>query len=203
MLDNFYELKRKFTFISTFFLVLVGAIIASTTSLLVVHRSNKAVPLYENYDDFITRGPKIHTAFVSDAPIVSGQVLGADARSELIKDYLKKYESPLHPYAEYIVKVADRYGVDFRLITAIAQQESNLCKKIPSETFNCWGWGIHSKGTLGFSSFQEGIDIVTKGIKDNYLSKGYKTPNEIMSKYTPSSDGSWANGVTAFMQEMQ
>jgi hypothetical protein len=89
------------------------------------------------------------------------------------------------------------------LTTAIAQQESNLCKNYPDGTYNCWGWGIHSQGTLGFSSFTEGIELVTKGLKENYIDKGYLTPETIMTKYTPLSNGSWANGVSKFLSEME
>ena len=95
-------------------------------------------------------------------------------------------------------------GMDFRLITAIAQQESNLCKIIPPRTYNCWGWGIHSEGTLGFDSYEEAIDAVTLGLKENYFNKGLTTPDTIWPKYTPSSpDGAWAKGVNQFMAEME
>ena len=104
--------------------------------------------------------------------------------------------------AEFIVATSDKYGLDFRLTTAIAQQESNLCKYIPSGSYNCWGWGIHSRGTLGFASYDEGIDIVSRGIKSEYIDKGYVEPLDIMSKYTPLSNGSWAEGVTKFLSDM-
>jgi len=99
--------------------------------------------------------------------------------------------------------MADKYGLDFRLTTAIAQQESNLCKKTPAETYNCWGWGIHSKGTLGFEDYPHGIETVSRGLRKEYLDKGYLTVEDIMSKYTPLSNGSWAMGVSTFMAEMQ
>ncbi|MFH0943120.1 MAG: hypothetical protein V1810_03020 [Candidatus Beckwithbacteria bacterium] len=138
------------------------------------------------------------------------EVLGAftysvksdDAIPEIIKSYLKQYNSPLLPYADYIVTSSRRYYIDPRLIVAIAQQESNLCKKIPSDSHNCWGWGIHSQGTLKFSTYKEAIDTVTQGLAQNYLGKGLITPEEIMGIYTPLSDGSWARGVQQFLDEM-
>jgi hypothetical protein len=148
-------------------------------------------------------GAQIFASLPSSYPTISGEVLAADARGEIIKDYLSDYNSPLLPYAYLIVNTADKYGVDFRLTTAIAQQESNLCKNYPEGTFNCWGWGIHSQGTLGFSSFADGIESVTKGLKENYIDKGYLTPSMIMTKYTPLSNGSWANGVSKFLSEME
>ena len=121
-----------------------------------------------------------------------------------LKNYLEKYNSPLLGNENYIVSRSDEVGLDFRLITAIAQQESNLCKIFPEETYNCWGWGIHSKGTLGFASYNEAIDAVTYGLKTEYIDKGLTTPDTIWKKYTPSSpDGAWAKGVNQFMSEME
>lgn len=141
------------------------------------------------------------------------QVLGAfttivvtkDARPEITRQYLAKYNSPLEPYAAKIVDISDKYGLDFRLLTAIAQQESNLCKKIPYDSFNCWGYGVHSRGTLKFDSYEESIERVGRGIKEDYIDKGLDTPELIMTKYTPLSlenGGSWAKGVREFLTEM-
>ena len=146
---------------------------------------------------------QIFTALPDESPTTSIKLISSDARGEIIKNYLEKYQSPLAPYAYYIVNIADEFQIDFRLTTAIAQQESNLCRFIPSDTHNCWGWGIHSQGTLGFASFEEGIRIVSEGLSKDYLAKGYETPEQIMKKYTPLSNGSWASGVNQFMQEME
>lgn len=148
-------------------------------------------------------GANIFAALPDTLPTIEASVGSEDARAEIIRSYLRRYKSPLAPYAKYIVEVADEVGIDFRLITAIAQQESNLCKFIPEGTYNCWGWGIHSRGTLGFDSFEEGIRIVSTGLKKEYINKGYTTPQEIMSKYTPLSNGSWAYGVSTFLEDMQ
>ncbi len=131
------------------------------------------------------------------------QVKSEDAIPEIIKKYLTKYNSPLLPYADYLVKTTRKNGIDPRLLVAIAQQESNLCKKIPKGTHNCWGWGIHSRGTLGFDNYKEAIDAVSTGLSNNYLGKGLITPEEIMGIYTPLSDGSWARGVQQFLDEME
>ena len=148
-------------------------------------------------------GVRVYASLPREFPSVLGVATVKDARSEIVKQYLERYNSPIAEYSEYIVQMADKYGLDFRLVTAIARQESNLCKIIPFGSFNCWGWGIHSKGTLGFTSFEEGIEIVTAGLKREYIDKGFNTPEEIMSKYTPSSDGSWASAVSTFMSEME
>ena len=140
-------------------------------------------------------------------PQATSEVLGTikteDARPVIIKKYLEKYRSPMAPHADLIVSVSDQYGLDWRLLVAIAQQESNLGKKIPANSYNAWGWGVHSRGTLRFSSWEEAIKTVAKGIKEKYIDHGYTTPEEIMKKYTPLSSGSWAAGVNQFIEELE
>lgn len=148
-------------------------------------------------------GARVFASLPTNLPSVGGEATALDARPELVRQYFEYWGSPLVPYAGLVVETADRYQLDYRLTTAIAQQESNLCKFIPPGTNNCWGWGIHSAGTLGFDSFEEGIEIVSKGLREEYLNKGYETVEEIMSKYTPLSNGSWAAGVTKFMAEIE
>lgn len=149
-------------------------------------------------------GIRVYASLPSKFPTISGEAEAGDARPELINQYFIKYKSPLVGMANFLVEKADYYGLDYRLIPAIAQQESNLCKIIPAETYNCWGWGIHSKGTLGFNSYEEAIETVMVGIKKEYIDKGLTTPDTIWKKYTPSSpDGAWAKGVNQFMGEME
>lgn len=148
-------------------------------------------------------GARVFASLPSDFPSISGLVSASDGRVEIIRQYLGKYHSPLWPYAEVIVASADQYQIDFRLTTAIAQQESNLCKTMPPGSFNCWGWGIHREGTLGFSSFEEGIKAVSLGLATNYVGQGLDTPEKIMTKYTPLSNGSWAEAVSQFLSEME
>jgi len=147
---------------------------------------------------------------LSSHPILP-EVLGAftisvksqDAIPEIIRQYLEKYNSPLLPHTDFLVNTARKHNLDPRLLVAIAQQESNLCKKAPSGTHNCWGWGIHSRGTLGFDSYPQAIEAVSKGLAENYLGKGLNSPEEIMGIYTPLSKGSWAKGVQQFLDEME
>ncbi len=123
-----------------------------------------------------------------------------DIRIANLKFFFRKYNSPLYDYAHLIVERADSYQFDYRLLPAIAMQESTLCKFIPHNSFNCWGWGIYGTRVTRFASYNEAIETVSKGIKTGYIDKGLTTPEEIMSKYTPPSDGSWAHGVNTFLK---
>lgn len=149
--------------------------------------------------------PIIALSSITDTnePTINITMESADSRIFLISQYLKRYNSPLTELAPEIVRISDTYSLDYRLLVAIAQQESNLCKIIPVDSYNCWGWGIHSKGSLGFSSYKEAFHTVAKGLRENYLDQGYTTPDKIMTKYTPSSPGTWARGVNQFMEEIE
>ena len=126
-----------------------------------------------------------------------------DSRVAILKVFFRKRNSPLYDHADFIVKVSDEYQLDYRLIPAIAMQESTACKVIPHNSHNCWGWGIYGNKITRFGSYPEAIETVAKGIKTNYIDKGLTTPEAIMAKYTPSSNGSWARGVNNILGVLQ
>ncbi|MFA6250730.1 MAG: hypothetical protein WC686_04500 [Candidatus Shapirobacteria bacterium] len=135
--------------------------------------------------------------------VVVEEIMAADSRPELIRRYLEKYKSPLAPYANLIVDLSEENGFDYYWMVAIAQQESNLCKKIPVNSYNCWGYGIHSKGTLRFENYEIALKTYAEYLKRQYFDKGLTTPEQIMKKYCPNSNGSWARGVQQFITELE
>ena len=136
-------------------------------------------------------------------PTESFQIVAADARPLIVKNYLHRYSSPLEPFAEYMVQTSDEYSLDYRLLPAIAQQESNLCKKIPDGSHNCWGFGIYGDNVIRFADYPQAISTVAKALKRDYLDHGLDTPEKIMAKYTPPSNGSWAEAVHQFLAELE
>lgn len=154
---------------------------------------------------------------VAQEPINQKQIIGdvkgietdmklADARSEIVADFLERHNSPLKPYdhfGEVFVDLADENEFDFRLLPAIAMQESNLCDKIPEGSYNCLGFGIHERGTLTFDSFEANFERAARELKKYYIDIGLDTPELIMTKYTPGSNGSWAESVKQWMSEMK
>jgi hypothetical protein len=130
-----------------------------------------------------------------------------DARAQLLANFLERYKSPMKPYDYYgqkLVEIADQYELDFRLLPAIAMQESNLCKVTnPGAPHNCLGFGIHSRGTLDFESYEAGFQRAGRELKKNYIDQGLETVELIETKYTPSSNGSWANSVNQWMAEIR
>ncbi len=150
-----------------------------------------------------TTNPVSYAALPSAENIFDIKINEKDARVEIVKQFLNKYGSPLEPFSQNIIDAADKYNLDFRLIPAIAMQESNLCKKAPANSYNCWGFGIYGKKTTTFDNYVQAIDTVTKTLALEYKNKGLGTPEEIMSKYTPSNNGAWAASVNHFMNVLQ
>jgi hypothetical protein len=144
-----------------------------------------------------------YAALPTSQNTMAGDIAQEDGRKEKVRQFLAKYKSPMEPHAGDIVDAADMYGLDHRLIPAIAMQESNLCKKIPHGSHNCWGYGIYGGKVTKFSDYKEGIYTVTKGLATRYKPKGLVTPEQIMTMYTPSSNGSWAFSVRHFMEELE
>lgn len=131
------------------------------------------------------------------------QIISSDARSEIINSFMLRYKSPMSGVGDAVVETADKYNIPFWLVPAIAQCESNLGKRIPHGSNNAWGYGVYGDKVLKFASWEEGIEKVSQGLSKNYLGAGLETPEEIMKKYTPSSNGSWARCVNEFLKELK
>lgn len=129
-----------------------------------------------------------------------------DARAIIIEQFFKGYKAPLSAHSLTFISVADKYDLDYRLLPSIAMQESNGGKILPKNSFNPFGYGIYGGQVKRFTNFDEAIERVGRGIKEDYIDKGLTTPWEIMTKYTPPSvplGGPWAAGVSTFMAELQ
>lgn len=134
----------------------------------------------------------------------------ADARPEIIRQYLHKFGSPLEPYADLIVSLSDQYQFDYRWMVAIAQQESNLCKRIPENSYNCWGWGIYPEPSnpevlkvTRFDSYEDALRRISPQFTKIFLKGNHsQNPAEVMKTYTPPSDGSWAFGINQFFDHL-
>jgi len=146
----------------------------------------------------------IFAALPENKPLTQTSVKTADARPEIIRQYLAKYGSDLEPYANLIVQLSDQYNFDYRWLVAIAQQESNLCKKIPANSYNCWGWGIYGDNVIRFDSYEDALITIAPKFKETFLKDEHlRDPYEVMATYTPPSNGSWAAAVLQFFKELE
>ena len=123
-----------------------------------------------------------------------------DKQAEVLAAYLKKYDSPLQYHAQDFIDAAKKYNLDWKLVPAIAGVESTFGKQIPGG-FNGWGWGVYGTQAIYFDSWTEGIFTVSKGLRENYLDKGYTEPYSINRIYATSP--AWGSKVTYFMADLE
>lgn len=149
-----------------------------------------------------------YNLFASPPPVLGSFTSFAstgDARALTLEQFFSKFHSPLASYSENFIESSEKYAIPWQLLPAISMQESSGGRNVPDGCFNPFGWGIHKNGTLCFTSWEEGIDKVAKGIKEKYIDSGLVTIEQIMSKYNPTSynrDGSWGYGVQFFLDEL-
>lgn len=149
---------------------------------------------------------KLYAAMPDNSMQVSDNIDFIDGRAVIIKNFFNNYNSPLASLSNLFVTIADKYKLDYRLLPSITMQESNGGKKIIADSFNPFGYGIYGTQVKKFTSWEEAIERVGRGIREDYLNKGLTTPEQIMPKYTPpslASGGSWAKGVSSFMEELR
>lgn len=121
-----------------------------------------------------------------------------DPRIDILRGFLDSHNSPLAPYSSIIVSAADRYGLDWKLLTAISGVESSFGKVMPRDSYNAYGW---SNGSTRFESWEKSIEHVSQVLGEKYIDKGLRTPDQIMKVYCPGSD-TWAKNVARFMQSI-
>ncbi len=127
---------------------------------------------------------------------------GNDYRVKILHDYLARENSPLATYAAEFVSTADKYNLDWRLVAAISGVESTFGKEIPVNSYNAWGWGVYGDNVIRFSSWKDGIDTISQGLRDRYMNQwGGKDIYQIGSMYAASP--AWAGHVVYYMDNIQ
>ncbi len=148
---------------------------------------------------------KITASSYATEQVLGASVTAGDARALLLSKFLKTYNSPLTDYSNYILDRADHYGIDFRLVPAIAMCESGVGKHIPShDSYNAWGVAVFTGEQSGakFPNWLYAIDWVSRYLKEKFIDKGMTTPVTIGPVWAPPSvnnGNSWANCVNSFM----
>lgn len=121
-----------------------------------------------------------------------------DIRSKQLEEFLNYYDSPMATFSAHIVQMADKYGIDWRLVPAIAGVESTFGKFIPFGSYNAYGW---NNGNTRFGSWEESIEVISKSLGEKYYKRGLNTPYKIAPVYCPPSNV-WAGKVVSFMEKI-
>lgn len=180
--------------------LIIGGYFIATILLIFISAVYLSFLEYQKSRSILFSESKVaYAALPSTQNLLRDRIKSKDARIEVLSSFLQKYDSDLAPFAQTIINAADKYGLDFRLLPAIAMQESNLCKKIVKQSHNCWGYEIYGNKVKKFKDYPTAINAVSQTLASDYKENGLVTPEEIMRKYTPGSNGSWAKGVEHFM----
>lgn len=111
-----------------------------------------------------------------------------DPRAAKIDAYFAQWDLPLTGHGKGMIAAADKYGIDWRLLPALAMLETtggkNLCDY--NQNMNAFGYGSCQ---IHFKTFEESFEAVAKtlsgnGSKTSHLYKG-KSLEGILEVYNP------------------
>lgn len=191
-------MDNKPTFMAAWFGTACITLIFSLIFLVYLSIAKTVIPTTHNF--------KLYAALPQKGTSQSDNISSKDARAKIVENFFSKFSSPLSSYGGVFVLVADKYQIDYRLLPAIAMQESNGGKKVIRDSKNPFGYGIYGELVLRFQSWEEAIERVGRALREDYLDQGLTTPDKIMAKYTPPSakkDGLWAKAVSSFMDQLR
>lgn len=115
-----------------------------------------------------------------------------------IERYMGARNAPLEHQAEYMVIMANKFGIDYRLVPAISIIESSGGEHL-YRRFNAWGWG----GAEGFAfeNWEHSIYVVSRGM-GGYYSMGLDTPKKMAPRYNPHTPNEWGAKVKMVMERI-
>lgn len=129
----------------------------------------------------------------------SQELDAADLRKKelAIRAVLERYNSPMVGEEKSFIETCTKYNLDCYLLPSIAGLESTFGRFIWPNSYNPFGW---ARGYMMFGSWEQGIDTVGSGLRENYINKwGLLTVDEIGPIYSESP--TWAVRVNWFMNQ--
>lgn len=125
-----------------------------------------------------------------------------DNRAEILREYLERRNSPLAPYAQTFVDEADKNNLDWKLVASISGLESSFGVHIPYNSYNGWGFGVYGDNVRRFESWEDGIAVVSKSLRNDYMNKWKATTIPEIGRIYAASP-TWAERVTFFMNDIE
>lgn len=126
-----------------------------------------------------------------ESPVASSEVM---LKQMAITAVLNRYNSPLTDSVDSFVSSAYRYNIDPYLMVSISGLESYFGTQMVDGSYNAYGWG---GGWVYFKSWDEGIETISRALRENYYDAGATNIYEVGSKYAESP--TWAVRVEGFM----
>lgn len=123
-----------------------------------------------------------------------------DPRAAKMRVVLTKYNSPMIGLEDVLIKTAEKYGLDWTLMAAIAGTESSFAKRMPTNCNNPYGWGIYGSNKLCFESLEASIEGVASGLAKKY---NISTLESIARTYNTVSTDGWIKHTRFFMNKIK
>lgn len=123
-------------------------------------------------------------------------------RKEKLTKFLQKRNSPLVNNVDTFIETADKYGLDYRFLPAVACLESSCGLRLIPNSHNPFGWGVYGNNHIAFESYDVAIQKVGEGIHKGYILKGADTIEKIAPIYNPPNHAKWLANVKNFMNQI-
>lgn len=120
---------------------------------------------------------------ISSNNLLSVKREALSVKKKAIKTIMEKYNSPMIEAIDGFMYTCTRYEFDCYLLPSIAILESTFGRYIYPESHNPFGWG---GGYIMYATWEEGIEAVGKGLRENYMNKGAVTIDQIAPIYAES-----------------
>ena len=176
--------------------IVLNAVIVLTLAISVVMPYNAALAA----ETSTAKSTGLIAAIVNFLTPAPAEAEVADDRAARLDAYFAKRDMPLEGYGAKFIEVADKNGMDWRLMPAIAIRESSGGKHLLNN--NPFGWGSCK---INFKSDEEAIEIVAKNLGGNNPNTDQhyadKTTKEILQKYN-SVIPTYAEKVMKVMDEI-
>ncbi len=141
--------------------------------------------------------PQISTTPIKQNVMVVSVVAKKDNRAERLNKYFATNGSPFTGKGKNFVEIADKYDMDWTLLPAIANLESQLGKYIPAGSFNPYGW---NNGKYRFGSWENANEVVANALRTRYVPVGKISPYKIGPTY--AANPNWAARVSSYQREL-
>lgn len=121
------------------------------------------------------------------------------SKVDKVEAIFKRYNSPMQGYGRLLVTEAERCGGDYKIITAIAGNESRF-GRIPYKLYNPFGYLDGVK----YSGWEESIRILSCKISYQYLVPCQNNVSCVVIKYAGPNDDKeqWVKNINWFMNQI-